>query len=693
MRRDELSLPDPPPNDRPGDRWVCGSAGIHSGCARGPVNGVCPLAESCHPQRTWHGQRRVIAVVVVALFVAGVWLLSRGETAATVFKPGDLTKPHAQILAGTMVSQRCSACHPQAATSPVAWFSADQAGHIGVSQSDRCLDCHHTIMDRSTAKLAHNLPLAVREKLVLTSTSTQQDDWHDLAPGPAVDQENVECNACHREHRGADADLLAISDAQCQTCHADRFGSFASSHPDWDRWPYGRGRKIAFNHSTHANKHFPATKQGDSVAQFQCADCHRRRDDNELTRATTFQRACKSCHDESLRLETAEGIELLALPTLPTESAGQVQPWPEEATGFYDGRVAPLTGLLMRTDSAFTHALRQIPNHDFSRLDESESEAVAAGLEIAKAHRGFLKLIAQRGQPAIIERAANIGVAPTTLSAFVRSLPPQLLRSADRKWFANSSDIALRSKPFQFPLAAKPDQDLLLEDDSDDLLAGDDVGGDSLLGEDSDTLLLGDDPLTDPLADPLSEDPLAAGVGSSAGNADSSTDFDPDSMLPEGGWFRDDLRMAIRYRGGGHSDPVLKSTIDMISQLPASDLARQQLLKTQAIAACVSCHPGAIESQQGWHSQPLIGERREFTKFSHGPHLNVAQLADCSHCHQISSSAEQNSSDITTVSGGFHSTDPGDFQKMSRAACASCHTPLAAGDSCITCHRYHIDLK
>jgi hypothetical protein len=30
-----------------------------------------------------------------------------------------------------------------------------------------------------------------------------------------------------------------------------------------------------------------------------------------------------------------------------------------------------------------------------------------------------------------------------------------------------------------------------------------------------------------------------------------------------------------------------------------------------------------------------------------------------------------------------------DFASMSRDACAACHTPRAAGDSCVQCHRYH----
>jgi Doubled CXXCH motif (Paired_CXXCH_1) len=666
MRRDELTLPDPPPNDRPGDRWVCAG---HTACARGPnANGTCPLAEACQPMRTWHGKRRSVTVFALVILTVCIFAMSRGEIAATVFKPGELTTPHAQILSGTMDSQRCSSCHPQAATSPASWFSAEQAGHADVRQSDRCLDCHHTIIDRSNALLAHNLTKSARAELVLTSLGKSESSWHDAAPGPAVDQENIECNACHREHRGADADLLAISDAQCQTCHADRFGSFASSHPDWDRWPYGRGRQVAFNHATHANKHFPGTAPGSSGTQFQCADCHRRRDDNELTRTTTYERGCKSCHDPSLRLEASEGIELLVLPTLPDDAANQIQPWPKNAVGFYEGKIAPIASLLLRSDDSIAVALRELPNHDFSGIDGNQA-AIAAGQTIAKAHRTLLQTVADKGQQAIVDRAAANGVAPATLTLFVQSLSPQLLRSAHQNWFDPASQQGLTKlssnvhvRPAQHRLAAKPDDDLL--------------GGDTL-----------SDPLNDPLSDPLN-DPL---INNAPAKSTSPQRFDPDTMLPEGGWYRDDLRMAIRYRGGGHADPVLKSTIELISQLPAGDLVREGLLKTRAVTACVSCHPGAVSTTGGWHSDPLIGRRSEFTKFTHGSHLNVAQLADCTHCHRIH---EGIANPIALTSSNVqHSAESADFDHLSRAACASCHIPQAAGDSCVTCHRYHIDLR
>jgi Zn finger protein HypA/HybF involved in hydrogenase expression len=629
-------------------------------------------------------------LVALVGVIAATFVMTRGQSTATIIKPGKLITPHAQILAGTLTSQRCGSCHPRAATSPNSWFS-DSEGHAEVSQSDRCLDCHHTTIQRSAAKLAHNLPQIVRAKLRLASATSAEQSWHDLMPGPAVDQENVQCSVCHREHRGADGDLMAVSDAQCQSCHSDRFGSFATSHPEWDRWPYGRGRQISFNHSSHANQHFPATVRGTGVAQFQCADCHLRTADNELTRSTSYARACKSCHDDALRIEAADGVELLALPTLPAESAGRIQPWPESATGFYDGKLSPIADLLLRSDPETASALRRLPDRDFSRIDGRNPDNVADGETVARAHRQLLQEIGEDGQQVIIDRATLLGVAPSTLASFIQSLSPQFVMEANRRWFdpvSASGDSDVRQVEFQdlsippasILLAARPDDELLTDASSDDLLLeepssdGDLLGGDLLDGADGDL----------PNGDPLAQDPLASDRDSSAGR---SKQFNADKMMPAGGWFRDDLRLAIRYRGGGHADTVLKSAIEMISQLPSGDPARQQLLQTRAVATCVACHPGAVLSGRGWRSEPLIGRRSEFTKFSHSPHLNVAQLADCSHCHSLGSDSN---TELSLVSGA---AEIHDFAPLRRQACAACHTPHAAGEACVDCHRYHIDLR
>ena len=683
MRRDELALPNPPSNDRPGDRWMCGLANGESPCSRGPGHGgVCPLATSCRPRRTWKGQTRRLRTSVLLGLIAIVTFMVASQGRARLFKPGDLAQPHAQILSGTHLSDRCSSCHPQAATSPLAWFSSSVAQHADVRQTDLCLDCHHTTISRSRAKLAHNLPRSIRNELSVSLVSGGDHSWHDRLPSAAVHQDNIECAACHREHRGSEADLTSITDAQCQSCHSDRFGSFASSHPRWQEWPYGRGGSVSFNHASHANRHFPSTKSGSSATTFDCSGCHQRTASNELTRSVSYDSACRSCHDEALRARTAGGFDLLALPTLPTESADRLAPWPEAATGPYEGRVTPLAHLLLRSDPKSKAALGRQPEIGFAGYDASDEREVADAENLASGHRRLMQELANRGHRVSIERVLASGIAPKTIDPMLRTLPPQLIDHALQKWFQRTDaiDPALPPTPGEAPKRNGEPMSSPAETSATDGLHGDEMSpGDMLLGP---TDLLGDDDL---LGKSLTSDPLAIGDVSKESDDQVSSRFEADEMLPAGGWYRDDIRLAIRYRGGGHEDSVLRSLVETISQLAPSDPTRRRLLQNQAVAACVDCHPGALEASGNWRSDPLIGMRGQFTRFAHAPHLNVAQLADCTHCHRVAGGSSTDA-EFQALQHTLHQ----EFEPISRDACAACHTSQAAGDSCTTCHQYHV---
>ena len=856
MRRDELNLPDPPPYDRPGDSWKCGDS--NDCCPNGPSrNGKCPLADACQPKRTWHGRRRIAAFGLVGCAALAALVTFIPSAAPTVFKPGQLSNPHKQILASTLTSERCTACHRSASISPNAWFDSGGEGHRDISQTDRCLDCHHKTIRPDVAKLAHNLPARIREKIrsriQLTSASASSNSWHDRLPGPAIDQENVECSACHREHRGSEADLLAVSDAQCQTCHSDRFGKFATSHPEWNQWPYGRGGDIAFDHQSHMTKHFPQTIQNGLTREFKCTACHKVTGNKELSRSVSYEVGCKSCHDEALKNQASKGIELVTLPLLPEKSAVAAGGWPAAAVGMMDGSVTPLTELLMRSDAAATTALRDVPDRNYGRLSPL-SPAVDSIVPVAKGHRKLLEELAIEGHPAFLRRAAKAGVSPKSLLAIIRNLPPQLIYETYQSWFgsqnlplskqtnlADSGVIRLVDFAEQIKQQRKEESDdpaemhsILLpldEDDDDDWLVGpriaqkrpqtskiiknldsasdeellggqitlpklpgpktinkpqaptkkppvfkdpgsllqvtperdplglpprkklpktekppapedlltdeeilggsellkdqesmllppqssdfmaDDLTNDGLLDEEplgKDSLLqdplLNDPLLEDPLlSDPLLDDPLAQdplslesdplAITPEPSSKAAAKRFNPTEMLPGGGWYRDDLKMSIGYRASGHSDPVLRAAIEMVRELPASDPVRQRLLATQSVAACISCHTAATRTNPSWTGNQLVGDRSQFTKFAHGPHLNVAGLMNCVHCHRVNEDDSQNPISLAAFSKKTnpHKGNPHEFLPMKRAACAACHTTQAAGDSCVQCHRYHIE--
>lgn len=702
MRRDELQLPPPPKTDRPSDRWMCGRSSGHEPCVRGPSDrGICPMATPCRVKRSWYGRRRRALLIATITFVAILVFMMNSRHHVAIIKPGDLSNPHAQILAATLTPQRCAACHPQANNSDRSWFNPSTAGHENLTQTDACLTCHHKTIRRSVAKLAHNLDAQQLAELTLSqqrfaSLPDHPSNWRNLLPGPAVDMNNIECATCHREHRGSTADLLAISDTQCQTCHTERFGNFANSHPDWQQWPYGRGGEISFNHATHANKYHPAKIQNGKPTPFDCGQCHQRTSDNEVSRAASYRDACSSCHDEALKLEIANGLELLALPILPPESAARIQPWPEAATGFYDGTVSPLTELLLQADPKMSAALEVIPNNNFARV--KTATAVSAAETLAEGYRQLITDIAKEGQPALIQRATSLGLSPDSIKTLLRPLSPQILDEAQRTWFADDAVQKLLEPTDASP---KPDtgSDESNSSETDELLA-EPAASDDLLGPD--TLL--DDPLlipeadsdTDPLAlDPLitePDSPTNAIVGTEPAlpsQFENRRNFDADGMLPAGGWFRDDQRLSIRYRGSDHDDPVLKAMIDIIRQLPDGMPSRTRLLKNPAVAACVSCHPGAVKTSDGWRSQPRVNTG-QFTKFSHASHLNVAQLSNCTHCHRVTGISKSSVINLAAVSASHHHMD---FSPLSREVCSSCHRPGGSSDNCTTCHRYHIDLR
>ena len=118
---------------------------------------------------------------------------------------------------------------------------------------------------------------------------------------------------------------------------------------------------------------------------------------------------------------------------------------------------------------------------------------------------------------------------------------------------------------------------------------------------------------------------------------------------------------------------------------------RKRLLQNRAVAACITCHPGAIRTHGRWRSRPL-SNLGQFTKFSHASHLNVSELSNCLHCHRVAGK----SSSASLLTGMLAPQSPSsqmDFLPLTRESCSSCHRSGASGDNCTTCHRYHINLR
>jgi len=774
MRRDEIRFAPPPSNDRPSGHWqcgrLCGGQGIGN-CPLGPrPGGVCGSAtDRCDPALTSRGVRRRVVIGVSILGVVGLVVMTL-IAPRSFYKPGPLSRPHALILSGQAETSHCSACHAPATSSLASWFSSGGEGHAGVSQTDRCMDCHHVSLSRELARSPHNLSSV---RLAEIRESWGNDDsgrWADAkdvakARGAAVkgtavkgtavkgtavkgvgfsteSQSRLECSACHREHGGADANLSLLTNAQCQSCHSRSFQSFAVGHPDWNDWPYVRQATIAFDHATHERLHYPkasaetalrdggepgaTSASGMGAASgigrvFDCAVCHPRSGatpggntagwsaaalagDGEPVRTVGYEIACADCHDGGLKERAGQRLDLFVLPGLGNDAAALVGGWPSAATGFYDGEIGPLARWILRGNVDAQTAIGRLPaDGSVTRVDPGNRDHTDAAAVLAREIRATIDDFAVRGGTAVAERTDPQSAA--AMRRLLRGLSPQWVWDARARWFAAPPERIGRRRPMAddgvaadvVPLLSlfgdRVERGVLRVSAIDDLLGEDLLSGEDLLGED----LLGELPQTDSgESDPLLGVPLP-GEDASAAKGDSSGEsrFDPVVMLPDGGWYRDDLRMSISYRGGGHADPVLRSAIELAAGLPADDPVRTGLLAGGPAASCIECHPGALADNvpKGtgpvWTSPAVRPASRSLTRFSHKPHFNLPQLSDCRHCHRVNEAASMGDGRVSGGADGMLSCGHG-LGPLGKDACVGCHQPGAAGDACTQCHHYHV---
>lgn len=718
MRRDDFELPQPPRLDRPLDDWVCGHYDRGHPCAHGPSpDGSCPAIGDCQPvskpdgtyqcarpacaggrcdqgpttdgqcgcqpqpcipRRTWHARHRRMLFVGAAAAIAAICVaVSLGDRSA-VLKPGPLTQAHARILSQHAGSDRCAACHPAAKGSLASWFLPLESDHPAVTQTQLCVDCHGATLPAAEATHAHNLTTV--ELASFRSQARSRDTGGPVwLATPAFPMEDVQCSSCHREHHGALIDLTAMTNHQCQSCHQDRFHSFAEDHPDWTAWPYDRPRRIAFDHASHAKKHYPTAGPGGTAEAFDCRQCHRRTVDGNWSRAVAYEDGCARCHDQSLQLESSEGFELLAVPALirPPRIVGR---WPQEVSGYNDGRIGPLTRLLLAADPKAARALPFLPDgYDLARVQADDEKQNAAARVVSRAIVRLMDAVATQGAPAIERRLVEQSIAPESARQLAAHLSPQFVASTRQRWFAAAPDSKTVSSTSPTPHVQQVQYETF--------------GGGSLLDEGDEPG--GDDPLRAPAIDsvpandlsfepPLNDSPEPAAAVLDEPSAKER--FDPAEMLAAGGWFRDDLRLAIRYRGAGHADPLLVALYDIANSLPRGHQAAADLKQLPAIVACVRCHQHAEpRAPSSWTAVEGPRPRPQFTKFTHRAHMNLPELRTCTHCHALG----DGSAKVTPVSNAAVSR--ADFTPLTRATCAGCHTPEAAGDQCTKCHRYHVN--
>ncbi len=703
------------PRANPSSRWRCGHARLGKPCAAGPDEyGKCQhnapesLAASCRveacgsgcsqsancsalaqarselgpcfPEKTSWFARQSIAVNA-AIFVGGLLLLCMAlPEREAVFKPGNLSRKHSQILGNELVSQRCSLCHP-----------GSHPELKGLTQDDLCMRCHDAHMPDAALRSPHDLR---RDQLV--ELLPTQDH---LSTVSHVLSAKTACATCHIEHHGHDHDLQAITDRRCQSCHQSQFASFADGHPQFDAYPYRTERRIAFDHAAHQQLHF--AKKNES---FDCARCHvdssQTGQVGSVFRSVGFEQACASCHAEPIRASTIGGWAVLQVPSLAPEDVQDpdagLQDWPQGATFDYEGPITLPMRLLLSVDEGMDRLLAELPpSGQLQDLAASERPRVSRG--IAREFRQLVLDVAAGGQAAWQTRLTDL--AERRLGRALQSyeqqlvaemsagLPPDLFRQIQRGWFQRGGGIASTSA------AAEPFQ-LVSGRQLDDVLLGDD-----LLEEDAgdDDLLLNSGPQAGEL---LLDDGTQEPAASSTKNL-KFTKLRGADHVSQGGWYLDQTLLAVRYMPRGHADRTLAAWAefaDLVESHSEQQSGRLNRLAGEVPGACTECHLIGKETRytprwSNWKSVRRPEKLSLFTKFDHTPHLTLPTLNDCQYCHSFSrenKSTLRQLLDSQPTRGEVCTHLEHEFQPMQRSQCVACHRPGGANDGCTQCHNYHV---
>ena len=130
-----------------------------------------------------------------------------------------------------------------------------------------------------------------------------------------------------------------------------------------------------------------------------CKQCHVDDSFQNVKQLASFDQSCASCHENDIQSSITGGLELLSLPLLDVdalESAGvSIGEWPEDCTGDFDGRLTPLTKLLLLNDERAQKAIAKLEEafgdaFEFGDIDPENREQVRAAADIVWALKGLL---------------------------------------------------------------------------------------------------------------------------------------------------------------------------------------------------------------------------------------------------------------------------------------------------------------
>jgi len=629
-----------------GERWYCSRPETHGGkCEDGPLpDGECskPIAK-CQPVRSLRARRGMVTLWITALTVGVLLLFLPGPQGPAFISPGDLTFAH-----GTS-AQNCAICHTAVHGEQVNWLSAMFASGTGLEESKLCLACHQLgeyalqAHGRSPQELT-----AVTERvrqipsLPHTPLSLALSAW--VSGAPQTERGQLACATCHHEHRGSDFNLADMGNQQCQTCHTIKFSSLANGHPQFSDYPYERRTRIVFDHSSHIGKHFLGEFK--EHAPTTCIACHSPDLAGRNMLAGKFERTCASCHAEQIegagRAE-AKGIAFLRLPGLDLdilrEREVSVGEWPADYN--VEEGLTPFMEILLVGEPQLADDLAIVADFDdLTDLSDASDEEIAAVARSIWAVKALFYDLITGGQEALVLRlreAMGPQLKTRDLAELTGHLPVEVVRAAQQEWLPNLMAEVPRHR-----------------------------SGKSMA---------------------LSKKPTAEG--------DLDMDQKRERLVLTGGWYRQDSDFTILYRPTGHADSFIRAWLDLsvperTTNLGSARAIFEELADPKAPGLCMKCHSVDAQADDGlqlnWLTSRPIPNEHKITRFAHTVHFSLLDNKGCLTCHTLDHEAQ--------VMEGFADTDPltfmSNFKPMTKTVCVTCHTEEAVGDTCSSCHNYHV---
>ncbi|MCC6508472.1 MAG: cytochrome c3 family protein, partial [Pirellulaceae bacterium] len=337
---------------------------------------------------------------------------------------------------------------------------------------------------------------------------------------------------------------------------------------------------------------------------FDCKSCHvdgqKGGAYGSVTRSLTFERACASCHEQSIRAASVEGWAVVQLPSIGAAAAtpgSGLEHWPSTARFGFEGTISPVMRGLLLADANVTTVLQQLPNNgNLVDISTISTEREQAAIALALATERLIDETARDGQQAWLKRLERITREKlgrplsdnerALLVAMCAGLPPDVFRQVQQAWFEQASPSAAakvanapqttnsnkanHSSNANNPPGAATQLDSLTGEMSDSLLAtplsgdsdllsasGSDLSGSGELG----SATLGSDVLGsegDLLAGANTElNELGQSTARPAAQAERAPTIKGVTHAVAGGWYVDHETLAIRYMPGGHADATL----------------------------------------------------------------------------------------------------------------------------------------